>query len=209
MKHSFINNWYNWSVFLAGASALVALFLVDDITAKLLWMSVSVLFLHFFEEFGFPGGFPWLGMKVLMNSNEMDSTKWDCNNLSSMFGNWGFLLLIYVLAIVLPDVQLLTLGAMMFSFAELLMHLVLFNVKMKTFYNPGFITAIFGLTPISCYYFAVVYDASMFAWWEYAVAIAWFIFVFWFCFRSPLYWSLGRKPGYELSEQTAFGWMKK
>ena len=132
MKHSFINNWYNWSVFLAGASALVALFLVDDLTAKLLWMSVSVLFLHFFEEFGFPGGFPLLGMKVLMNSNETDSTKWDCNNLSSMF-----------------------------------------------------------------------------AWWEYVVAIVWFIFVFWFCFRSPTYWSLGRKPGYELTEQTAFGWMKK
>ena len=92
MKHSFINNWYNWLVYFAGASTLVALFLVEDITAKLLWMSVSVLFLHFFEEFGFPGGFPWIGMKVLMNSNEMDSARWDCNNLRSMFGNWGFFL---------------------------------------------------------------------------------------------------------------------
>ena len=208
-KHLLINNWHYWSVYLAGASALVALFLVEDLTSRLLWMSVSVLFLHFFEEFGFPGGFPWMGMKVMMGSTEMDSTKWDCNNLSSMFGNRGFLLLIYMLPIVLPGVKLFTLGAMMFSFAELLMHLVLFNVKMKSLYNPGIITAIFGLTPIACYYFAVVYDTSMFAWWEYAVAIAWFILVFWFCFRSPLYWNLGRKPGYELTEQSAFGWYEK
>lgn len=71
----FINNWYNISVGLAFVSALIAIFVVDDMTQKLLWLSIAVLFLHFFEEFGFPGGFPLMGMKVLMKSREKDSTK--------------------------------------------------------------------------------------------------------------------------------------
>ncbi|MBQ7198982.1 MAG: hypothetical protein IJS29_06945 [Selenomonadaceae bacterium] len=83
----FINNWYNISVGFAVVSALIAIFFVDDMTTKLLWGSIAILFLHFFEEFGFPGGFPLMGMKILMNSKEKDSTKWNCDNLNSLFGN--------------------------------------------------------------------------------------------------------------------------
>ena len=71
----FINNWYNISVGLAVVSALIAIFVVDDMTQKLLWGAISIMFLHFFEEFGFPGGSAYMGMKVLMNSKEKDSTK--------------------------------------------------------------------------------------------------------------------------------------
>ncbi|MBQ6046282.1 MAG: HXXEE domain-containing protein [Bacteroidales bacterium] len=200
-----VNNWYNISVYLAGISALVALLCVQDIVSRLLWLSISFLFLHFFEEFGWPGGFPYMGVKVMLGKDERDKSKWDVNNLSSMFGNWGFLLLIYALPLILPGVKLLTLGAMMFSMAELVMHLILFNVRTRSLYNPGLVTALTGLTPISFYYFFTVFDASLFAWWEWVVAVAWFVLVFWFCFRSPLYWNLGRKPGYEMNDQTAFG----
>ena len=33
-----------------------------------------------------------MGVKVLLGSDEPDSTKWHCNNLNSMFGNWMALL---------------------------------------------------------------------------------------------------------------------
>ena len=201
----FINNWYNISVKLAAVSALIAIFFVDDMTQKLLWGSISILFLHFFEEFGFPGGFPLMGMKVLMNSKEKDSTKWNCNNLNSMFGNWGFLFLLYILPLIFPDVSFLTLTAMLVLFAELLMHLVLFNVKLKSIYNPGFVTAVFGLTPIGIYYFANVYDGNLFAWYDFIIAVAWFIAVFWLCFRSPIYWGLGSLKGYALTRRSAYG----
>ena len=47
-------------------------------------------------------------------------------------------------------------------------------------------------------------------WYDYVLAVLWFIMVFWFCFRSPLYWGLGKKDGYELPDQTAFGqWEKR
>ena len=181
-----INNWYNISVYLAGLTALIAIFYPLNLIQKSLYGSIVCLFLHFFEEFGVPGGFPWMGVKVLLGKNEMDSSKWDCNNLNCMFGNWGFLILVYIMPLIFPNVKFLTLSAMIFNFLELFMHLILFNAKQKSFYNPGMITAVFGLTPISCYYFAVLYDSKLFIWYDYLIAVSWFFFVFWFSFRSPL-----------------------
>jgi hypothetical protein len=180
-----------------------------DITPRLLWASISILYLHFFEEFGAPGGFPYMGMKVLMGSSETGKTKWNCNNLSSMFGNWGFLCLLYVAALLLPGVRFLTLSAMLFLFAEVFMHLLLFPLRLKEFYNPGQITGVLGLGAIGIYYFTMVFKPGMYVWYDYVLAVLWFIVVFWFCFRSPLYWGLGKKDGYELSDQTAFGLWEK
>jgi len=202
---NFINNWHNISAYLAVGTALIAIFYPMNLTQKMLYGSITCLFLHFFEEFGVPGGFPWMGVKILLGSNEMDSTKWDCNNLNSMFGNWCFLILVYFLPLIFPTIRFLTLSAMIFNFLELFMHLILFNLKQKSFYNPGMITAVFGLTPISCYYFTTVYDSKAFIWYDYFIAVSWFLLVFWFCFRSPLYWDLGRKPGYPLTKITAYG----
>ena len=205
---NFVNHWAERSVYLAGLIALLAIFLPLTLTQKMLLASIMVLFLHFFEEFAWPGGFAYLGVKVLLGKDEPYQTKWNCNNLSSMYGNWGFLMLIYVLPLCFPGLKVLVLAAMMFNFAELLMHLVIFNVRLKTWYNPGFVTAVFGLTPISIYYFSTVFDASMYAWYHYVIAVVWFVCVFWSCFRSPWYWWLGKKEGYRFTEQAAFGLYK-
>ena len=200
-----INNWHNISVYVAGAIFLIVAFFVDNQLQMVLLLSAAVLFLHFFEEFGWPGGFPFLAMKVMMGSDETDSTKWDVNNLSSMFGNWLSVIMLYILPAFLLNIKFLTLAAMLLSVAELIMHLILFNVKEKTFYNPGAITAIFGLTPIACYYFLNIYQPGIYVWYDYVLAIIWFGVIFAFCFRSPLYWNLGKKEGYPLTEQSAYG----
>ncbi len=200
----FINIWHYVSVYLAGLTALIAIFAPVNPVQKCLLASIVVLFLHFFEEFGYPGGFPLIGMRVMMRSNEMDTKKWNVNNLSSMFGNWGFLLLIYILPLILPGVRFLTLSAMMFLFAEVLMHYIIFPIRLKKFYNAGLITAA-GLGAIGVYYFTTVFDSTMFVWWDYVLAVVWFVIVFLFSFRSPLYWNLGKKEGYDLTELTAFG----
>lgn len=200
---NFVNNWQKISLLL-GILIGVCSFFVEDILQKLFLFSIAVYFLHFFEEFGFPGGFPAMGVRVLLNSREKDSTKWNCNNLNSMFGNWGFLFLVYFLPMIFPDVKFLTLSAMLFIFAELFMHLILFNVKLKRFYNPGMITGVFGLTPIGVYYFANVCEVNFYGFGDYISAIVWFVAVFWFSFRSPPYWSLGKKFGYKLTRQSAY-----
>ncbi len=199
-----VNIWHYISVYLAGLTALLAIFLPVNEVQKCLLASGCILFLHFFEEFGYPGGFPLLGVKLMLGSEEMDKTKWDCNNLSCMFGNWGFLSLIYLLALLLPNVRFLTMSAMLFLFMEVIMH-TMFNIRLKTFYNAGLITAVFGLGPIGCYYFFRVFDAQMFVWYDYVLAVVWFVAVFLFCFRSKIYWGLGKLDGYVLTDQTAFG----
>jgi hypothetical protein len=45
-----------------------------DITARLLWASISILFLHFFEEFRAPGGFPYMGKHTRITSNRILQT---------------------------------------------------------------------------------------------------------------------------------------
>lgn len=199
-----VNNWHNVSLGLAAVCAAALLLVPLEAAQKCVLAAICVLFLHFFEEFGFPGGFPLVGMKVMMGSSEMDKTKWRCNNLSSMFGNWGFLLLVYVAALALPGVKFLTLSAMIFLFAEVFMHFVAFPVRLRWAYNPGMVSTV-GLGAIGMYYFAAVFDASLYAWHEYVVAVVWFVAVFAFCFRSKLYWNLGDKPGFVLSDRSAFG----
>lgn len=199
-----INNWHFISVYLAGLIALIIFFVPMSPVQKCLLASIVILFLHFFEEFGYPGGFPLIGMRVMMQSDEPDSTKWNCNNLSSMFGNWGFLILLYVLPLALPSVRFLTLSAMMFLFAEVLMHLILFPLRLKTFYNAGMITSV-GLGAIGYHYFTTVFDSQILVWHDYALAVGWFIAVFAFCFRSKIYWDLGKREGYALTKITAYG----
>ena len=166
-----VNNWHWISVYLAGATALIAILVPMNEVTRLLLAAISILFLHFFEEFGWPGGFPWMGVKVLLGSDEMDSTKWDCNNLSSMFGNWGFLFMVYILPIILPGIHFLTLAAMIFLFAEVMMHLVMFPIRLRTFYNAGLVTTI-GLGIIGCcYFFGSAFDADMFHWYDYVLAV--------------------------------------
>ena len=202
----FVQNWYNISVYIAAFVALAAIQWVDDALLKLQLAAVAFIFLHFFEEFGWPGGFPLMGVKVLMGSEEMDSTKWGANNLNSMCGNWFFAICVYILPICLPSVRFLVLAGMLFNFLEVFMHLILFNVKQKTLYNPGLITGLFGLGTIgSIYFFGGVFQASAFVWYDWVIAAVWMVAIFLISFRSKPYWNLGKKEGYPFTDMTAYG----
>lgn len=112
--------------------------------------------------------------------------------------------MVYVLPIILPNVRFLTLAAMIFLFAEVLMHLIMFPIRLKTFYNAGLVTTI-GLGIIACcYFFGDTFNVNMFRWYDYVLAVVWFGVNFLFFFRSKLYWNLGKKPDYDLTQQSAF-----
>ncbi len=65
-------------------------------------------------------------------------------------------------------------AAMMFLFAEVFMHWVMFPIRLKSFYNAGMATAV-GCGIIACsYFFGGVFDASMFFWYDYVLAVVWF-----------------------------------
>ena len=44
-----------------------------------------------------------------------------------------------------------------------------------------------------CYFFGGVFEAGSFFWYDYLLAVVWFIVNFVFFFRSKLYWNLGKK----------------
>jgi len=52
---------------------------------------------------------------------------------------------------------------------------------------------------------AFIVIIAQYAWYHYVIAVAWFLFVFWLSFRSPIFWGLGKKKGYDFTEQSAFG----
>lgn len=201
---NFVNHWYTISLILAILIIPIIIFAPLDFTQKILLALIVCILLHFFEEFGFPGGFPYIGMKVLMNSKEKNPAKWGANNLCSLFGNWGFMILIYFVPF-FTDIKFFTLAAVLFTFLEFFMHVVLFNKKLKSIYNPGLLTALFGMTPISIYYFYETYGQNLYSFSEYILAIIWCIAVFIFCFRSPIYWKLGKISGYPFTKRSAFG----
>ena len=100
--NKFVNHWFDVSVYVAGILALIAIFLPMTISQQLLIASIIVLLLHFFEEFGAPGGFPYMGVKILLGKDDRNPANWNCNNLSSMYGNWLFLILVYILPLFFP-----------------------------------------------------------------------------------------------------------
>lgn len=200
-----VNNWHYVSVGLAVLFAVMALFIAADARQIYLLASASLLCLHFFEEFGYPGGFPLMGVRLLLGSDETDSTKWDCNNLNSMLGNWGALFLIYLIPLLIPQLEFLTIAAIILSIAEVIMHLFLFNVKQRSIYNPGMITGVFGLGVILIYYLFNGFDLSSHVWSDYVIGFIYFAIAFWLCFRSPMYWRIGRIEGYPLSKRAAYG----
>lgn len=200
MKNRIIKNWYLISVYIASLFAL-ALVLGDwNYTQKTLLGSMIFIQLHFFEEFGFPGGFPWLGMKVEMKMLEDDPKKWPLNNASAFWGNQWFAVAVYLLPLFLPQVKFLTLAVIIFGLIELIGHLIVFNVAIKSWYNPGSFTSLFGLAPISIVYFSKILSTGLYSWLDLVIAIIWIVFNYFIAFRSPIYNALGKKSQYAFSD---------
>ncbi|MGM9537987.1 MAG: HXXEE domain-containing protein [Candidatus Onthomonas sp.] len=190
-KRTFLYNWYNVSVAIAGLLAVVLAIGDWDVRQRMLLGSSVVIFLHFFEEFAFPGGFAPMGIRVELRITDPDAHQWPLNQLNSMVGNWLFAVLVYLLPLFLPNVKFLTLAAAVFCFAEVLMHAVVFNIATKRWYNPGLATAVCGLLPISVWYFSNIWGQHLYSGVDIALALVWILFNYWLGFRGPLYKKLG------------------
>ena len=64
-----VNNWHNISIGLAIIFAAFAFLNTGDAHQFYLLASASVLCLHFFEEFGYPGGF---GMSLMLAATDWE-----------------------------------------------------------------------------------------------------------------------------------------
>lgn len=108
-------------------------------------------------------------MLVELKSVETDTSKWDLNHLSAFFGNQWFAVIVYLLPIFCPNIPFLTLAVMIFAFAELAMHLFFFNLSLKKWYNPGLLTTLVGLVPVSVSVYYLAHD------WKLYSGLDWFL----------------------------------
>lgn len=186
-----LKKWAHISVYIGAMAALLAVLGDWDLREKTLLISLCFIMLHFYEEFVFPGGFVWCGLKVEMNIIDTDARNWPLNHPNTMFGNWWCAVMIYVLPIFLPNAKFLTLAAIIFAFVEVLMHAIVFNIALKDWYNPGVLTSVFGLLPAAINYLVLTWGQVLYDWKQLLLAIVWIIFNYWLAFRSPIYKKLG------------------
>lgn len=127
--------------------------------ALLLWASLASLFLHQFEEYRYPGYFPGMLNTALFRSQWPDRYPLNANTAFVVNVTTGWL--VYLLAAIL-NTQALWLGiaAILISLGNVLAHTFLFNIKGKTVYNPGMVTALVLLLPISSYFLYLIVQSN-------------------------------------------------
>lgn len=119
--------------------------------ALLLWVSLISLFLHQFEEYRYPGYFPGMMNTVMFSSKQPD--RYPLNTNTAFIVNVLIGWLFYFLAAVFAEKALwLGIATMLISVGNFFAHTFLFNIKGKTRYNPGMLTAVFLFAPISVYF---------------------------------------------------------
>lgn len=148
------NHWFDIGAVLAVLNIIALLIFQNGLTdfEILLWISLISLFLHQFEEYRYPGYFPGMVNTVLFKSSEPDRYPLNTNSafIINVILGWG----VYAAAIFMNTNAIwFTMIPFIVSLGNFMAHTTLFNIKGKTFYNPGMLTSIFLFLPIVIYYF--------------------------------------------------------
>lgn len=189
MKFMF-RHWYDVSLGIGLLIFVGLLVFWGDLSAlqRFAVANLGVIFLHFFEEFGFRGGFGKLA-NTLLTKDSPEPDRYPLNQLSVWVGNWAFATLFYVPPIFFPNVIWLGLMPMLFGmFGQLLSHAFLNNLALKRAglrygYNSGLATALLGHTPLAVAYIVHIGSNGLAAWWDWAIAIAYAVFAYVVVFR--------------------------
>jgi Protein of unknown function with HXXEE motif len=73
----------------------------------------------------------------------------------------------YLVPVLLPGVIWLGTGQMLFGLVgQVIVHGVIINSKLKTWYNPGLVAVILGHVPLAILYFLEVFNRSAGRWWD-------------------------------------------
>jgi hypothetical protein len=188
-------HWYEVSVGIALVIfACLALFWNNlSVLQRLSLANLGVIFLHFFEEFGFPGGFPKLANAVLYPSADAPADRYPLNQNSVMIGNWIFAILFYIPPIFFPNLIWLGLMPILFgAVGQSISHLIVNNIAMRTWYNGGLATTVFGHIPIVVLYVTYVQQRGLATVWDYVIAVIYAVAAYALFFRRLIF-ALGDK----------------
>lgn len=149
----YLKNWYYFGAILFVILAYLIAFFGDIISPlqKILTLSFMALLVHQFEEYAYPGGFPAIFNRGMLGEKEVPN-RYPLNQksclLANVIGGYTF----YISAIIFSNQIWLGITQILFGMAQFLIHGIVINVKMKTFYNPGLAAVVFLHWPIGIYY---------------------------------------------------------
>lgn len=145
-------HWFDLGLALAVLAGGYVLIGRETGLALVLWLSLISLFIHQAEEYRYPGYFPGMVNTVLFASRQPDRYPLNANTalIINVIVGWLF----YAAAAVLGGAALwLGIATILVSCGNIIAHTVLFNIKGKTKYNPGMLTALVLFLPIAVYFF--------------------------------------------------------
>lgn len=153
-------HWFDLGLVLAFLAGGVVLLSKLDLLSLLLWGNLIALFLHQFEEYRYPGYFPGMINTVVFSSKHPDRYPLNTNTalVINVFVGW----LAYFLAAAFGEKALwLAIATMLVSVGNVFAHIFLFNLKGRTLYNPGMLTALLLFAPLSaCFGYVLIQGNS-------------------------------------------------
>ena len=112
--------------------------------------NLVALLLHQFEEYRFPGYFPGQFNAGVLKSETPDH--YPLNTQIAMLINTALAYPVYVLPVLFPKKVWLGLAPVLMGFGQVLVHGIVFPLRAKARYGPGFVTALCLHLPIGIAY---------------------------------------------------------
>lgn len=166
-------NWYyvGGGLFVVLALGLAVFWNDLSVLRRLMWLSFMALLVHQFEEYGWPGGFPAVTNIAWMPAQGGKPDRYKLNRQGALFANVFFGYTFYILAILFPNVIWLGLATVLFGMAQVVVHGIMINRKLRSIYNPGLFSVVFLFWPIGSYYIWYVVANQLVQGWMWPVAL--------------------------------------
>jgi hypothetical protein len=163
-------HWYDLGLALAVIAVVWSFFGHLRTVQVILLLNFAVLTLHQFEEYGWPGGFPWI-MNEVIRPRGGPADRYPLNQNNAFFINvvlaWPF----YLISVFFPDVVWLGLAPTLFGLGQFIAHGIVINRMLKSLYSPGLVAVVLGHVPLGIWYLVEVCSKSMITLWDWAFAV--------------------------------------
>ena len=169
-------HWYNIGGVVAIIAGVFLAFTWHDMAMlqRLLLLNFIALLIHQFEEYGFPGGEPAIMNMVLQPSST--PKRYPLNQNSAMITNVSIVYIMYLIPVFFPNVIWLGLAPILFGMTQFIVHGIITNKKLKTFYNPGLGAVVFLHIPIGIYYIYQIQSNGIASGWDWVVGAVYMFF---------------------------------